>query len=142
MAVESISSLFSENPITVLTDDYMFEVAGDAGTGVVSGAVKASVLKSFNIPTLAAVLGVSADGGAVDQTNLGTLSLAISAVLKIGGNQVVGPRSAAIPDLAPVGSIGGLDTVDSTTIASTLTNLTNTLNTLLAERRAAGSIAS
>lgn len=46
MAVESISSLFSENPITTLTDDYMFEVAGDAGVGVVSGATKLATIKS------------------------------------------------------------------------------------------------
>lgn len=47
MAVESISSLFSTNPITTLTDDYIFEVAGDAGAGVVSGATKLGTIKAY-----------------------------------------------------------------------------------------------
>lgn len=46
MANQAISDLFTANPVTVLNDDCMFELAGDFGSGVVSGAVKLSILKA------------------------------------------------------------------------------------------------
>lgn len=103
MAVESISSLFSENPITTLTDDYMFEVAGDAGAGVVSGATKLVTIKAY-------VAAIGGSTGAVDNAVLrangtGGVTVQSSAVI-INDSGDVHATSITSDGLVDVGSTG------------------------------------
>lgn len=59
MADKKISVLFTDNPITSVPDAAMFEIAGDFGSGMASGAIAYSDLKALIISGLATSASVT-----------------------------------------------------------------------------------